>query len=54
MIAYLLIATLWISLERDDGTVIECATSQPIEYHHDLMVVHVGRCGESIFSDGFE
>lgn len=54
MITYLLLATLWVSLEQDDGTVIECATSQPIEYHHSAMTIQVDHCGEGVFGDGFE
>lgn len=54
MIAYILAATLWISIEHDDGTTIKCEAKEPIKYRPAEMVVRAGRCEDKIFSDGFE
>lgn len=54
MIIYLLTAVLWVTLERGDWTLVECSTSQPVQYFAGARLIRIDQCSDVIFSDGFE
>ncbi len=54
MFFYLLTAVIWVTLERGDGTLVECSTAEPVEYFPGGKTLVIDQCSDVIFSDGFE
>lgn len=54
MIFYMLAAVIWVTLQRGDGTLVECSTAEPIEYFPGAKIVVIDQCSDEIFNDGFE
>lgn len=55
MFFYLLTAVIWVTLERGDGTLVECSTAQPVEYFGGAKMIRIDQCEDDvIFKDSFE